>query len=66
MPIELGRLDQAHDGRGVLTREQRPGEEPVLASRGPWPDLLFVEIVVDGQGGVAKVARERGPAVQGP
>lgn len=36
MPIELGRLDEAHDRRGSLTSHQGPREQPVLATCGPW------------------------------
>lgn len=31
VPVELGRLDQAHDGGSALARAQRAGKQPVLA-----------------------------------
>jgi len=31
MPVEAGRLDQAHDGRSPFAGAQRTGKEPVLA-----------------------------------
>jgi hypothetical protein len=45
-------------------RHQRSGEQPVLSTGGPRPDLLLVEVVVDGQRRIMQVARERGPALE--
>ena len=46
--VELGRLDQTHEGRGALARHQRADEQPVLPARGPGPGLLLVEVVGAG------------------
>jgi hypothetical protein len=61
MPSEIGRLDQARDRRSALTRGERSGEEPVLSSSSPGPDLSIVMLVVDGQPRVLEVAHERRP-----
>ncbi len=47
MPVELGRLDQAHDGGGALARSQRSSKQPVLAPQGHGPDLVLDPVVVD-------------------
>jgi hypothetical protein len=47
MAIELGGLDQTHDGGSALACHQRSCEQPVLPSRRPGPDLPFVVVVVD-------------------
>lgn len=44
MSIELGGLDETHDGR-TLTCHQRAGEQPVLAPGRPRPNLLLVVVV---------------------
>ena len=64
VPVELGRLDQAHDRGRSLPSHQRPGEEPILAPGRPRADLLLVVVVVDRQGGIARVSPERGPAFE--
>lgn len=38
MPVELGRLQQAHHHRGPLPRQLAPNEEPIAPAQGPRPD----------------------------
>lgn len=70
MPIEPGRLDQAHHGSRPPSRPQRAREQPVLAPKRHRPDLVFDPVVVDRQATIVQVARERRPAfqavIQGP
>lgn len=40
MPIHARRLDQAHDRRRALTAAQRPGKQPVRATKCPRPYLI--------------------------
>jgi len=62
MPIQPCRLDQAHDRRCPFTAAQRPGEEPIRATEGPWSNLIFHLIVIDGHSTIIQVARQRDPA----
>ena len=64
MPVHACRLNQAHDCRSPFSAAQRPCEEPVFASKRPWPNLVFRPIVVYGYGPVIEVARQRCPAFQ--
>jgi hypothetical protein len=45
--IELGGLDEAHDGGGTLTGTQRSGKEPVGSPKGHRPYSVFDMVVVD-------------------
>ena len=56
MPVHACRLIQANDCRSPFSAEQRPCEEPVFASKRPWPNLVFRPIVVNGYGRVIEVA----------
>lgn len=64
VPIELGRLDQAHHGGSALARTQGSGEQPVFSSKGHRPDLLLDVVVVNGHAAIVQVACERSPAFQ--
>ena len=59
MPIHPRRLDQAHDRRRPFAAAQRPGKQPVRASKGPWSNLVLDLIVVDRHGAVVQIARQR-------
>ena len=63
-PIELGRVDQAHDGGGALAGAQRSSEEPVLPPNRDWADAVLHPVVVDRQIAVIQEARQRVPAVE--
>ena len=63
-PVELGRLDQAHDGGRALACQQRARKQPVLAPDRDGPHLVLDPIVVDGQPAVVDEARERLPALE--
>jgi hypothetical protein len=62
MPVQLGGLHKAHDGRCALTGHQRSGEQPVLSTGDPRPDLLLVEVVVDGQRRIMQVGDDAIPS----
>ena len=62
MPVELGRLDQAHHGRCSLAGTQAPGKQPVVSAHGNGPDLVLDPVVVHGQLPVGGEARERCPS----
>lgn len=62
MPVEFGRLHQAHHRRRTLARAQASGEQPVVSAHGNGPDLVFDPVVVHGQSPVGCEARERCPA----
>ena len=47
MPIELGRLDQAHQRRRTFAAAQRYCKEPIFASKSPWLDLLLDVVIID-------------------
>ena len=55
MPIELGLLDQAYQRRRTFTAAQRSCEEPILASKSPWPDLLLYVVFIDRRGAVIQI-----------
>lgn len=46
--IQLGALDQAHDGGSALATAQLPGEQPVGTSERPGADQVLDPVVVDG------------------
>ncbi len=64
MAIEFGRLDQAHDRSRTLTRPQRSGKQPVLATERDRTHLVLDPVVVDGQLPIVQEARERLPSPQ--
>jgi len=39
-------MDQAHHGGGTLARAQAAGEQPVVATNGNRPDLVFDSVVI--------------------
>lgn len=41
MPVELGRVDQAHDRGGALVGAQAAGEQPVLPPERDGPDAVL-------------------------
>jgi len=43
MPVELGRLQQAHHHRCPLPRQLAPNEEPIAPTQGPWPNPVALE-----------------------
>ena len=64
VPIEPGRVHEAHDRSGALARAQAASEQPVVASNGNRPDLVLDPVVVGRQIAVIQVARQRRLAVQ--
>src|SRR5438309_5684124 len=62
--VELGRLDEAHDGGGTLASAQRSRKEPVAAAERDRADAVFDVIVVDRQIAIFEVASERCPTAQ--
>lgn len=63
-PIELFRLDQAHDGGRTLASQQRACKQPVLAPNRNGAHLVLDPVVVDGQSAVVDEPRERLPALE--
>ena len=64
MPVELGRLDQAHDDGCAFTRTQRAGEQPVCATERYRADAVLQPVVVDRQVAVVDLAYQRLPALE--
>lgn len=64
IPIQSRRLNQTRDRRRPFATAQRSGEEPVIASKSLWPDLISTPIIVYGDGTNIQVARQRCPAFQ--
>ncbi len=64
MPIHPRRLDQAHDRRRPFAAAQRPGKQPVRASKGPWSNLVLDLIVVDGHRAIFDIASQSQPAFE--
>ena len=46
VPIQLGRVQEAHDDRRALTSKFASGEQPCLPAHRDWADLVFHPIVV--------------------
>lgn len=63
-PIELGRLDQAHDSGRAMPPPQRAGEQPVGAPERDRADLVLYPVVVDRQLPIVDAARERSQSLQ--
>src|SRR4029453_5340610 len=63
VPVELGRLQQAHHDRGALSGELAAAEQPCLPSHGPGSDLVLQMVVVQRHVAVEQVARERPPVL---
>jgi hypothetical protein len=59
--VELGRLDQAHNGGSTLTGAKRPGEQPVGSAQSHRPDPVFEMIVVNWQLAIIEVTDQRRP-----
>lgn len=55
MPIELRRLDKAHQHRRAFAAAQRSCEEPILASNNPWTDLLLDVVVINRRRAVIQI-----------
>ena len=64
VPVELGRLQQAHHHCRTFTGQLAADEQPVAASDRPRPHLVLDVVVVDRHIAVAQESRERHPAVQ--
>jgi len=64
MAVELGRLDQAHDGGRALAGPQAPGKEPVLPPGGNRANAVLDPVVVDRHLTVVQILDERRPAPQ--
>ena len=47
MPIELGTLDQAHDGSRTLPGSERARKQPVASPNRNRPDLVLHPVVDD-------------------
>ena len=58
MPIELGRLDQAHDGSRTLTGPELARKRPVVEANSNRPNLVFAPVVIDRRLRVFEVARQ--------
>lgn len=57
VPMELGRLDQAHDGGRTLACQQRARKQPVLAPNRNGLHLVLDLVVVDGQPAIVDQSR---------
>jgi hypothetical protein len=55
MPVELRRLDQAPQRRRAFAAAQQSCEEPILASKSPWPDLLLDVVVINRHRAVIQI-----------
>ena len=64
VPIELGRLQQAHHHRSALARELAADEEPIAPPQGPRPDPVLDMVVVDRHLTVEQVPTQPDPVVQ--
>src|SRR5450756_2078161 len=64
MPVELGALKQTHHRSGALTRSQRTGKQPIVASDGNWANLVLDPVVVNGQLSVIQKLRQCRPALE--
>ena len=62
--VHACRLYEAHHDGGTLARELAAHELPCLASHGPGLDLPLKVVVVQCDGAVFKVLRQRDPVVQ--
>ena len=62
--IELGGLDQAHDGGGTFSGAQAAGKEPVLAAERDGPDTILDPVVIDGHLPVVQVMDKRRPPLE--
>ncbi len=60
-PIELCRLNQAHDGARTLACQQPAPKQPVLASNRNGAHLALDPVVVVGQSAIVDEPRERLP-----
>src|SRR6478735_2275811 len=64
VPVELGRLQQAHDDSRPLAGQLTADEEPVFASEAPRPNSVLAVVVVDRHIAIEQEASEPGPVVQ--
>lgn len=62
--VELGRLDQAHDGSGSLPSPQAARKQPVLAAQRNRAHLVLDPVVVDRYPPILQEPGERRPAAQ--
>ena len=46
VPVELGRLKQAHHDSSTLAGQLTSNEEPIFASKGYWPHSILTMVVV--------------------
>jgi hypothetical protein len=63
VPVELGRVHQAHHRAARLPARRLPANSQFAAQRNR-PDLVLHPVVVDRQFAVVDVARERCPALE--
>ena len=63
MPLELGRVRQAHHDGGTLARQLAANEEPVLFSKDHGPDPVFAVVVVQRHVAVEQELPQPGPPV---
>ena len=64
MPIHARRLDQTHDRSCPLAAAKRPGEQPVRASKRPWPYLIFDRVIIYGHSAVLDISSQCHPALE--
>lgn len=64
VPIQFGRLNQAHHRRRPLASTQRARKQPVVPANRNWPNLVFDPVVVYRQLTVLQEPRQRFPAPQ--
>ena len=62
MPVELGTLDQTHDGRTTLAGTQLTGEQPIIPADGNRANLILDMVVIDRQLPTSDETRQRAPA----
>ena len=58
VPIELGRLQQAHHHRSALTRQLAADEKPIAPAQSPGPNSVLEVVVVDRHLTVQQVSPE--------
>ena len=61
MPVELGRLQEAHHHHSAFAGQLAAYEHPVAPPQSPRPDLVLDVIVIHGHGAVTQELRERLP-----
>src|ERR1019366_4246158 len=64
VPVELGRLQQAHDDSRPLAGQLAADEQPVAATKSPGPNSVLDVVVIDRHIAVEQVSTQTHPVVQ--